>query len=52
MKITGHEFLKALNDFFSGTNPATETFLLLLLEREPGSASPALLILPQPHFNH
>ncbi len=36
MKITGHEFLKALNDFFSGTNPATETFLLLLL--------PALLI--------
>ncbi len=36
MKITGHEFLKALNDFFSGTNPATETFLLLLM--------PALLL--------
>ena len=36
MKITGHEFLKALNDFFSSTNPATETFLLLLM--------PALLL--------
>lgn len=31
MKISGREFLQALHEFFSKSDPATETFLLLLL---------------------
>ncbi|MDD3148091.1 MAG: hypothetical protein PHD82_12355 [Candidatus Riflebacteria bacterium] len=48
MKISGREFLQAINEFFSNSDPATETFLILIL---PGVLLSIFLVFYNNHKN-